>query len=251
MQRPLLSPLAERHGYGLVCRETVTSTMDEARTLLQAGRTAPFWVIADEQTQGRGRHGRDWISPPGNLYATLAVTQQCEPALASELCFVAGLALCEAICLSAGVPDLPLGLKWPNDVLLRRAKLAGILLEGVTVHEQFSVLVGIGVNLQSSPQGMPFPAAHLCAHEPMLSRNELFAHLSATWITGLQRWQTGFAAVREAWLARATGIGETVRIVQPDGEITGVIRGIDERGRLLVDTGTGQVPVDAGDLFFA
>ena len=124
--------------------------MDEARALALQGQATPLWLVADEQSGGRGRHGRSWVSPPGNLYATLLLPEPCAPAVAPELGFVAGTALHAAVSLLIGLGPPRLALKWPNDLLLDGAKTAGLLLEGLHVGGRFIVLIGFGVNISSA-----------------------------------------------------------------------------------------------------
>lgn len=240
-------PLAA--GYGLLHRASVSSTMDEARSHVMASRD-PCWFVADEQTVGRGRHGRNWTSPPGNLYATLALTSPCEAARAAELSFVAGLALHGAVSAATWLSHPRLAIKWPNDLLLGHAKVAGLLLEGVQVQGRFAVLVGFGVNIVSAPSLTPYPAACLADVAQSASRDAVFAALCDHWLAAMAQWQDGYAATRAAWLACAHGLGSRVRIRPPGGEVSGIMRGIDSRGCLVLDTADGERTFDAGDLFF-
>lgn len=225
--------------------------MDEARAYVMAGNAAACWFVADEQTGGRGRHGRTWISPPGNLYATLALTAPCDPAIAPELGFVAGLALHRAVESVTGFCHPALAIKWPNDLLLSGAKIAGLLLEGTQARAgQFAVLIGIGVNINSAPEGLPYPSRALVSQTSALTRDAVLVALSHEWLAAIAQWRSGFAATRAEWLAVAYGIGTEVRIRPPNGEIRGIMRGIDERGCLLLDTPDGELTIDAGDVFF-
>lgn len=224
--------------------------MDEARAYVMAGHASPCWFVADEQTGGRGRHGRTWLSPPGNLYATLALPSPCEPARAPELGFVAGLALHRAVSAATGLVVPELTIKWPNDLLLAGAKLAGLLLEGLQAAGGFSVLIGFGVNVASAPEGLAYPVAALHSRDDSLTPALLFHELSRDWLTAQRQWANGFDTVRADWLARAHGVGSAVRVRPPSGELRGIMRGIDGRGCLLLDTPAGQVTIDAGDLFF-
>jgi BirA family transcriptional regulator, biotin operon repressor / biotin---[acetyl-CoA-carboxylase] ligase len=242
-----LSPAALAAGQILHHRRSVTSTMDEARALLNEGHHGPFWVVADEQTGGRGRHGRQWSSPPGNLYVTLALTEPCEPGRGPELGFVAGVALHRAAAAVTGLGHPALALKWPNDLLLNRAKCAGLLLEGVQMRGAFHVLIGFGVNVMSAPEGTPYPATALFAHE-QLWRDGVLAALSGHWLQSEKQWRAGFAATRAAWIKRAAFLGERITVRPPSGEISGVMRGIDGTGRLLMEHESGLVTIDAGDL---
>ena len=237
-------------GHALVHLPLAGSTMDEARSRLTAGRQDPVWVVADAQEAGRGRHGRNWQSPPGNLYATLLLPAPCEPAVAAELGFVAGLALHRAVSEATGLDAPALALKWPNDLLLGGAKVAGLLLEGTQAHGSFAVLIGMGVNIVSAPDDTAYPAAALADSAPDLTRDALFAALGPAWLREWQRWRMGFSFTRTQWLKLAHGLGQTVRVRPPGGEITGIMRGVDARGRLLLGTEAGEITVDAGDLFF-
>jgi BirA family transcriptional regulator, biotin operon repressor / biotin---[acetyl-CoA-carboxylase] ligase len=230
---------------------SVSSTMDEARALLP-DRPCPFWVVADEQTGGKGRHGRQWSSPPGNLYATLALTRPCEPARGAELGFVAGVALHRAVEAVTGLNYPELALKWPNDLLISGAKCAGLLLEGLQMRGAFCVLIGFGVNLASAPDDTPYPARALVSGTGAgtISRDAVLARLASCWLEELSRWRAGFAGTRVAWLGRAAFLGERVTIRLPAGHAGGTMRGIDEHGRLLLDSGEGPRMIDAGDLFF-
>jgi BirA family biotin operon repressor/biotin-[acetyl-CoA-carboxylase] ligase len=224
--------------------------MDEARAHVMAGNDKPCWFVADEQTDGRGRHGRTWVSPPGNLYATLALTAPCEPAVAPELGFVAGLALHRAVAKVMGLGHPQLAIKWPNDLLLDGAKVAGLLLEGIQVRGQFAVLIGFGVNVVSAPSGLSYPSRPLVSQTSALTVADMLHALSSSWLDGMVEWRTGFAQTRASWLSVAHGIGTQVRVRPPTGEIRGIMRGIDERGCLLLDTEGGELKIDAGDLFF-
>jgi BirA family transcriptional regulator, biotin operon repressor / biotin---[acetyl-CoA-carboxylase] ligase len=249
----VLGKNAEAAGYRLIRRGAVTSTMDEGRALSASGETGPVWIVADSQSGGRGRHGRVWTSPPGNLYATLLLTEPCIQARAPELGFVASLALYEAInrCIGLDAPDL--ALKWPNDVLVRGAKVAGLLLEGLQQpgKNMFSVTVGLGINIQSAPEDTPYPATTLSAHAPHVRRDAVFTALSDAFAARFADWrESGFPAVREDWLARAAGRGESVTVRLPAGTVSGEFQGIDGSGRLILLTSDGQRVIDAGDLFF-
>lgn len=249
----MLGEQATTAGYRLIRRGAVASTMDEGRALAAAGETGPLWIVADSQSGGRGRHGRVWTSPPGNLYATLLLTEPCAQARAPELGFVASLALHDAInrCTGLDMPDL--ALKWPNDLLMRGAKLAGLLLEGQTMPGTgvFVVTIGLGINIGSAPEDTPYPAMALSAHAPHVTPDEIFAALSDAFAARFAHWRDfGFPPLREAWQARAAGRGESVTIRLPAGPLSGVFQGIDAAGRLILLTSDGQHVIDAGDLFF-
>jgi BirA family transcriptional regulator, biotin operon repressor / biotin---[acetyl-CoA-carboxylase] ligase len=249
----MLGKDAEAAGCRLVRLAAVTSTMDEGRALAASGETGPLWIVADSQSGGRGRHGRIWTSPPGNLYATLLLTEPCPQARAPELGFVASLALHDAINGCTGLESPDLALKWPNDVLVRGAKVAGLLLEGQTLPGKtaFVVTIGLGINIQSAPEDTPYPATTLSAYAPHVTREDVFTALSNAFAARFARWRDfGFLPLREDWLARAAGRGENVTVRLPAGMVCGEFQGIDATGRLILLTSDGQRVIDAGDLFF-
>lgn len=230
--------------------------MSEASRQLLAGRQGPLWIIADRQLQGRGRHGRNWASPDGNLHATLLLTTGIGSGVAPEIGFVAGLALYDAVSRLTGLASPRLALKWPNDVLIDRAKCAGLLLEGVSQGSTFALSIGFGVNVITAPDDMPYASTSLARHVPGLSRDELMLELANCFAARLSLWQegridgTGFASTRESWRQRSAFLGETVTLRLPGGPVTGQFEDIDASGRLVLLTGEGRRIIDAGDLFF-
>ena len=248
----MLSETARAAGYRLIVRDVVGSTMEEARRALDQGEPGNLWIVARQQNAGRGRHGRQWGSPPGNLYSSLLLIAPCEPALAPQLGFVAGLALHDAATRVLGPAASGLKLKWPNDLLLDRAKTAGLLLEGESRAGQFNVIIGIGVNVASRPEDTPYPAAFLKQQQPQASVEALLAALSEAWVTRFSAWSLpgGFGTTRAAWLERAAFLGETITIRLPEGPLSGIFSGLDSSGRLELDTPSGRRTIDAGDLYF-
>jgi BirA family biotin operon repressor/biotin-[acetyl-CoA-carboxylase] ligase len=184
---------------------------------------------------------------PGNLYASLLLTDPSMPDRFPELSFVAALALHDAV--TARVPGLSgrVALKWPNDLLIDRNKFAGILVEG----EGATVVIGLGVNCVHHPAGTEFPATDLAAAGVRATPESLFSHLSATMLTRLLQWDrgAGFAAIRTDWLARAAGLGKPIRVRTTEGEFAGLFEGIDGSGRLVLRRPDGTMQsVAAGDV---
>jgi len=246
------APPALPEPYRLRRHATLPSTNDEAKRLAHAGAAAGTLVWALAQTAGRGRRGRVWTSPPGNLYFSLVLRPQAPAARVAQLGFVAALALADAIG-GLGGPALRLACKWPNDVLCNGRKIAGILLESETSGGgavDFAIL-GIGVNLASSPTATEFPATSLAEERagpiaPGLLL-ERFAHDFAAW-SG--RWQDeGFAPVRLAWLARASGLGETIRVRLEGGGLEGRFLDLDRDGALMVEAAGACRRIAAGEVF--
>ena len=244
----LLDPAAAAAGARLIAHQAVDSTNAEGLRLARAGERGPLWIVARSQTAGRGRRGRRWVSEPGNLYASLVLSDPAPPDQAAELSFVAALALHDAV--SGRIPGLAgrMALKWPNDLLIDRHKFAGILVEG----EGRAVVVGIGVNCTHHPAGTEFPATDLAAAGVRATPESLFSPLSAAMVARLVQWNRGadFAAIRSDWLTRAAGVGKAVRVAMPEGERTGRFESIDQAGRLRLRRDDGSVDtIAAGDVF--
>lgn len=236
--------------------ETLGSTNAEALALARAGERGPLWITAAAQTAGRGRRGSAWVSKPGNLYATLLLTDPAPPPEAPQLSFVAALALHDAVAQCAPSLGPALKVKWPNDLLLGGAKLAGILIEGENA-PALTVAVGIGVNCAHHPDDTAFPATDLAAANALVTPQEMLAALAEAMERRLAQWArgAGFSAIRADWLKRAAGLGEQVRVRLPEREFSGLFAGLDDAGRLLVQQAgqggqEGQVtPVTAGEVF--
>jgi BirA family transcriptional regulator, biotin operon repressor / biotin---[acetyl-CoA-carboxylase] ligase len=229
--------------------DSLGSTNTEALARARAGEHGPLWISAKQQTAGRGRRGRTWISPPGNLYATLLLSDPGPPARAAELSFVAGLAVHDA--LSDLVPDLAgrLSLKWPNDVLRDGAKVAGILIEGERIGSGIAVAIGIGVNCSHHPADTSYPAADLAG---AVAPHHLLRILCRTMTERVAQWDRGhgFAVIRLDWLGRTAGLGQPIRVVSGEEERAGVFDGLDDTGHLLLRHVDGTTQrIAAGDVF--
>ena len=232
---------------------SLPSTNDEALRLAHAGEPGGVWIVAEAQTGGRGRSGRTWISPPGNLYASLLLRPpQLQSARAPELGFVAGVALATTLRALLG-GDRRLRIKWPNDILFDGAKLSGMLLESTpSPPGSLACVIGIGVNCVAHPESVAYRTTDLSTigtrlHDPA----GLLDHLSAELARWLAVWANGagFAAVRAEWLTLAAGLGAPIRFTGARRTLDGIFRTIDEHGRLVVDTQGGPATVDAGDVF--
>jgi BirA family biotin operon repressor/biotin-[acetyl-CoA-carboxylase] ligase len=239
-------------GHCAVHHASIGSTMTAAMEAARGGETGPLWIIADEQTSGRGRQGRGWMSPLGNLHATLLLVDPCEPVRAAELGFVAGLALHDAVHSVTDLNSPRLELKWPNDLLLDTAKCAGLLLEGSTLpaaggQSRFAVAIGFGVNIAAAPTDTPYPANSL----PGTDRDALMQALAGSFAARFGQWSaSGLAPLLIAWRERAAFLRQEITLRLPDGALTGRFDDIDDRGRLKLLTGQGLRVIDAGDLFF-
>lgn len=243
---------AAARGYRLDYLDTVGST--NAVALMRAreqGERGPLWIVGGEQTAGRGRMGRQWTSPPGNLYASLLLTDPCPTEQAPELGFVAGVALSEAARALVGARE-NLGLKWPNDLLCDGAKLSGMLLEAARLPSGvLAAVIGIGVNCRSHPELPNYATTDLETISPGAGDPAaLFATLSDAMARALETWARGtnFAAIRENWLAACLGRGGPVKVALGERAVEGVFDTIDPHGRLVVLTADGPTAIDAGDV---
>ena len=237
-------------GYSLVTLETVDSTNRLALDLAEQVGANKTWVLSETQRAGRGRHGREWASPPGNLYSSLLLVSPCPPEDAPKLGFVAGVAIHETI--QSFSPTGAVRLKWPNDLLVGSDKLAGILLEGRFIAgNKHAVAIGIGTNIKRAPNLVVARATALTALDVTTDRREVFRRLSnrmTHWLSVFAR-GAGFAAVRDAWSAAAIPLGTPISVKLTNAEKAGRFNGIDDRGRLLLETSQGVIHIDAGDVF--
>jgi len=240
-------------GYALKYFDEIDSTNEEARRLAAAGERGPIWIIADRQTAGRGRRGRIWESPAGNLSATLFLRPEKPANTCAQLSFVAALAASDVVSRLAPLADVR--VKWPNDVLADGRKIAGILLESTSIgNDRLEWLaVGIGINLAYFPVDTDFPATALT----MLGRDgigvrDASTRLAGAWCEWYDIWQgDGFSRIRDVWLSRAARLGELIRARLASGETSGVFEGIDENGALIIREVWGRTRViAAGEVFF-
>lgn len=240
-------------GFRLMRFDDVSSTSDEAKTLAEAGAEHGLVVWAASQSKGRGRRGKAWVSPPGNLYVSMLLRPDRPPAQAMQLSFVASLALSDAI--GALVPPSALvSCKWPNDVLVNHRKVAGLLLESSTTKADSLdwLVIGMGVNIVSAPTGLKRPATALhdegCAR---LTPSRLLIGYCARFAERYDHWlRCGFAPQREAWLMRAEGRDGPVTVNLEGESFRGRFIDMDETGALIVETpDAGRRVVTAGEVF--
>ena len=206
-----LDPRASAAGVRLIAHEVLVSTNAEALALAARGERGPLWVTAGRQTGGRGRRGRTWVSEPGNLFASLLLTDTALPEHWPELAFVAALAIHDAVAEAAPALRSQLFIKWPNDLLLNGRKFSGILIEGEGGGGEGggAVVVGIGVNCVSHPADVDYPATDLAAAGAAVTDEALFTVLTAKMLGRVAQWNAGehFSTIRADWLARAAGRG--------------------------------------------
>ncbi len=237
-------------GYRLVELAEVDSTNEEARRRAAQGEPGPLWISAARQTKGKGRRGRVWTAPEGNLSATLLLRPDRPAAECAQLSFVAALAAGDAV--ARYVPDV--ALKWPNDVLVHGRKITGILLESEADPDGSIawLAIGIGINLKSYPEDTRIPATAIAALGTAPSPQDALLDLADSFAKWYEAWrEAGFAPVREAWLARAHGLGSRIRVRLAREETTGVFRDIDDTGALVLGLPGGVTrTIAAGEVFF-
>jgi BirA family biotin operon repressor/biotin-[acetyl-CoA-carboxylase] ligase len=241
-------------GYRLFLYDEIGSTNDEAMRLARAGDPGHAWIIAKTQLNGRGRRGRQWASPPGNLYASLLLIDEVAAISAPQLGFVAGVALARALreCVR---DDQRLRLKWPNDILFEDAKLAGILLESTALPGgHFACILGIGVNCAAAPTDLPYRATALAQIKAQRQApQDIFLRLSNGLLGGLTRFAggSGFESIRTDWLSLAAGLDAPIRVETPGGSVTGFFRTIDASGRLVLECEDATKIIEAGDVWLS
>jgi BirA family biotin operon repressor/biotin-[acetyl-CoA-carboxylase] ligase len=243
-------------GFALVALDSTESTNEEAkrRAAEPGARAGDLVVWALEQKAGKGRRGRGWISPPGNLYSSILLRPARLLGEVAGLGFAAALAIREAL-VAWGARDV--ALKWPNDVLAGGRKIAGVLLESRAegngkIPEW--VVIGAGVNLASHPEGTDYPATSLAAEglappEP--------ARALETYVAAFARWRTrwldgGLAAVLETYRCHLRGVGAPVSVRIEGKTVQGVFDALEDDGTLALRLADGPIRrISAGDVFFA
>lgn len=205
-----------------------------------------MWLRAERQTSGRGRQGRAWVSPPGNLYASTLVRLRPADPPPATLALVAAVALEEAVSAYLGAGRVQ--LKWPNDLLLAGAKLSGILLE----RSGDAIIIGFGANLAHHPTDLDRVATSLAAQGISVDPDDFLVTLADGFARWLGKWRgEGLAAVRDRWMARAHPPGTALTARLPDGvAVEGLFDRLDRDGALILRLADGGTRViHAGDVF--
>jgi BirA family biotin operon repressor/biotin-[acetyl-CoA-carboxylase] ligase len=227
-------------GYRRIAFDRVASTNDEARRLAEAGAGEGLVVTGEIQTAGRGRQGRSWLSPHGGLYASFLLRPPVTPARAGELGFGVAVAVAEAVEQLARGADAK--CKWPNDVLVRGQKISGILLESRGTPDAVDWLIaGIGVNVAEAPEKTTWPATSIASLGGEASVERALEALAARLDHWYRHWLAeGFAPLRQAWLARAHALGQTLKIKRNGDEREGTFAGLDPTGALVLELADGR-----------
>jgi len=229
------------------------STNSHAMELAARGAHTPLWVWAGRQTKGRGRLGRGWDSPQGNLYASMILRCDAPAGAIGGLPLLAGLAARDAIeAVSGGAPFAGrLRLKWPNDIMLDGAKLGGVLIESMVLDDRSrAVVIGTGLNLAVAPSDIGRAAVCVRDYGCEAGPGETLGALASATQRWLAVWAngSGFAAIRANWLCHADPLGAPISVKLGGAQIEGRFGGLDETGALRLRLGAGERLITAGDV---
>ena len=240
-------------GYLLTVLDKVDSTNAEARRRAEDGAPDGTMIQGITQTEGRGRRGRRWESPRGNLYMSLILKPDCSVVHGLSIAFVSAIAMYEALA-SIVPPMVEINVKWPNDILVNGRKVAGILLESSSDYNSKLrwLVLGVGVNIKSFPEDTEYPATSLNFEGAMsTSATEVLCSFARHFKRWLNMWMDeGFPVIRTAWLQRAAYLGKRIEVRLPNERFSGRFLDIDERGCLIVEVKNGDNrSVSVGDIF--
>ncbi|MDD2869892.1 biotin--[acetyl-CoA-carboxylase] ligase [Neomegalonema sp.] len=236
--------------------DSLDSTNAEAARRAASGERGPLWILAKRQTAGRGRSGRAWSTPEGNLAATLLFAPEAPPAQAALHAFAAGLALAEGTLQALpGLKREEVRLKWPNDLLVKGGKASGLLLEasgGGLGRSVDWLAVGMGVNLATAPEAADarwvpirlggFASAPLDPEAYLTLVAARFDHWALRLAT------EGFAPLRQAWLSLAAGLGGPIIARTGAESFEGIFEDLDAQGALMLRQGSGLLRIAAADV---
>ena len=215
--------------------ETLKSTSDTCILRAKAGEPEGLAILAHQQSAGRGSRGRQWQSPPGNLNLSILLRPKLPAAASSVFPLIAGIAVADAV--GAFLPtNLSPMLKWPNDILLDGAKLAGILIDAAPQNELLDwLIIGIGINLLHAPAIQGRLTTTLAAHggqiTPVEAALTVLNHL-AFWLERLNT--SNVAPILDAWQQRAHPIGTEIQVQSISNTISGRFAGLSPAGELLL-----------------
>lgn len=229
--------------------DELDSTSEEAKRRARSGDTSPVWIAAKQQMSGKGRLGRAWASPIGNLFTTVLFPEPGGLQVAARIPFAAALAVRD-IC-EAAVPGLGSLLKWPNDVRIQGKKISGILTESGETNGVIWIALGMGINVQHTPQGVDQAATSLAEEDasPALSPDLLLEDLRSATHKRIEQARTDFARLLDDWLKVAEGFGQTVQAGPVQDRVEGVFEGLAEDGGLILRLPNGEHrTIRAGDV---
>jgi len=232
----------------LMSFDSLGSTNEEAKKLAKEGAEPGTVIWAREQKLGRGRYGRSWHSPVGNLYLSVIQRPNCLPSDATQLGFVAGVALAEAL---LSLTNITITLKWPNDILANGKKASGILLESSSNSNKSLewLVIGVGVNVEKYPSDID-KSTSLHQEGSIVNVEQVLCTFLHFYFLNVEKWvNNGFDLIRERWLSLSINQGTDIKVRLPGNEICGTFVGIDNRGSLLLNTNGEVNKIDVGDVF--
>lgn len=229
--------------------DEIDSTSEEAKRRARSGELSAVWIAARQQTAGRGRLGRSWVSPPGNLFVTVLFPEPGGLPMAGRIPFAAALAVRDA-CVQA-VPDLAAKLKWPNDIRIDGAKICGILTESGETNGVTWIALGMGINVQQAPEVTEQASTSLHAQgaPPALVAEHVLDELRISLNRRVEQARNQFEGLLEDWLRHAEGLGQMIEAGPVDRRVQGVFEGLAADGGLILrlPDGTSQT-IRAGDV---
>ena len=239
--------------WNIIKFDELDSTNDYAKQLALSGYFEGTIVTAAKQNKGKGRRGRDWISPLGNLYCSLVLNVENKIENMGQLSFVASTALADAI--NEKTSDLKVLCKWPNDIITSDyKKIAGILIETTGVSANDFAILGVGVNVLNYPLDMVsnIRASSLLEQGVEITADDLLSLLLKHFETKLALWrERGFKIIREEWLKNAYGLGKEIEIRLPQNTFKGIFKDIDDNGAILFENDEGKIQkINSGEVFF-
>ncbi len=234
--------------------ETIDSTNEACRARAEDGATEGLVIRADRQTGGRGRRGKVWESPRGNLYCSILLRPRRAGHEAATLGFAAVAALGNVAALLLP-QERRIGHKWPNDLLIDGHKTSGLLLEARSGADGGLawLVMGLGVNIACHPRDMPYPATDLLEMGAKPTKpGELLEMFLSAFKPLLEAWtRNGFPAIAPAWLERAVGIGQEIEIRLDRENLGGRFHALDPDGALVLELPSGATRrIAAGEVFF-
>ena len=249
-------------GRPYVWYEACGSTNDEAIGFCKRGEEGPLWVGANRQIRGRGRSRRTWQSEEGNLHASLLLSLACAPNVIPQLSLIVGVAAFDAVCAAIETKreepiDIPLWLKWPNDIMISDKKVGGVLIETDlrSSTEKVTTVIGVGLNLLSCPRGVDRPVTYVMRylepHGGYLKPIDVLSCLDGNLMHLIDVWNYGenFDHIRARWLERSGKVGDKISVNTGTGYESGYFDGIDQHGYLLIRTSSGGLKtISFGDV---
>lgn len=203
-------------------------------------------IIADAQTGGKGRMGRNWVSPMGNLYFSLVLKSPKTIAQNGEISFIASVAVKDSLREFDVSGSSEIKLKWPNDILLNGKKVSGILLES----DGEFIVVGVGININSNPDNTSYPATNLenegfARIDKMELLNKFLNHFENLY----QEWLSfGFLPIRNLWIKDAFNLNKQINVNLPNQSLTGIFKDLDKNGNLVLNADGQEILISSGEI---